>query len=182
MQIDSSAIWESNRMMIKPWHLFAIILGFTLLSMPLWPLTYSVDAVRVVEVEVEREPIVIVTPEPLAQRCLARIIYGEARSDSIEGQHAVAWAALNRTVDGRWPSSVCGVSTQPSQFTLAGALVERDAWETSLAVARQVMIDRFNKEQDPTNGAVFFAHVKPGQTLPWAHGKGLKISHHTFWR
>jgi spore germination cell wall hydrolase CwlJ-like protein len=184
MQIDSSAIWESDRMIIKPVHLIAMFLGSMVLSMLITGLiTSSVDAVRVVEVEVEREPIVIVEPDPIAVRCLARVVYGEARSDSIEGQRAVAWAALNRTVDGRWPSSVCLVAVQKGQFALAPQTVERDAWETSLAVARQVLIDRHNREPDPTNGAVFFAHVKPGQTLPWTHGKdGLKISHHTFWK
>ena len=180
MQIESSEIWESNRMMIKPVHLLAIILGFWLTIYGARPPAIEIETVRVVEVE--REPIVIVEPDPIAQRCLARIVYGEARSDSIEGQHAVAWVALNRTVDGRWPSSVCGVALQKGQFSLAPQTVERDAWQASLDVARQVLIDRFNKEPDPTNGAVFFAHVKPGQTPPWAHGKGLKISHHTFWR
>ena len=171
-------------MMIKPGHQLAIILCSILPSMIFTGLLpSSVDAVRVVEVEVQREPIVIVEPDKIAQRCLARIVYGEGRSDTVEGQRAVAWTALNRTVDGRWPSSVCGVALQKGQFSLAPQTVERDAWEASLDVARQVMIDRHNREPDPTNGAVFFAHVKPGQTLPWAHGKdGLKISHHTFWR
>lgn len=184
MQIESSAIWESDRMIIKPVHLIAMFLGSMVLSMLITGLiTSSADAVRVVEVEVEREPIVIVEPDPIALRCLARVVYGEARSDSIEGQRAVAWAALNRTVDGRWPSSVCGVSTQPRQFALAGALVERDAWQASLDVARQVLIDRHNREPDPTSGAVFFAHLKEGQKLPWYRGNnGLQISHHTFWK
>jgi spore germination cell wall hydrolase CwlJ-like protein len=177
-------------MMIKPVQLLAMILGSILISMLIVLLIFGVrmfttdtDRVRVVEVEVEREPIVIVTPpDPIALRCLARVVYGEARSDTVDGQRAVAWTALNRTVDGRWPSSVCGVAMQKGQFSLAPKTVERDAWQASLDVARQVLIDRHNREPDPTNGAVFFAHVKPGQTLPWTHGKGLKISHHTFWK
>ena len=167
-------------MMIKPVHLLAIVLGFWLTIYGARPPAIEIETVRVVEVE--RDPIVIVKPDPVALRCLARIVYGEARSDTVEGQQAVAWAALNRTVDGRWPSSVCGVAIQKGQFSLAQKTVERDAWEASLDVARQVLIDRHNGEPDPTGGAVFFAIVKPGQTLPWAHGKGLQISHHTFWR
>lgn len=158
-------------------YVLAIVLAFMLLIYGLVP---PVERVRIVEVE--RDPIVIVEPDPVALRCLARIVYGEARSDTVDGQRAVAWVAINRTVDGRWPSSVCGVAIQKGQFSLAPTLVERNAWEASLDVARQVMIDRHNGEPDPTGGAVFFAYVKPGQTLPWAHGKGLKISHHTFWR
>ena len=159
-------------------HVLAIVIAFLLLIYGIVP---PVERVRIVEVE--RDPVVTVTPpDPIAVRCLARVVYGEARSDTVEGQRAVAWVAINRTVDGRWPSSVCGVALQQGQFSLAPQTVERDAWEASLDVARQVLIDRHNREPDPTVGAVFFAHVKPGQTLPWAHGKdGLKISHHTFW-
>jgi spore germination cell wall hydrolase CwlJ-like protein len=158
-------------------HVLAIVIAFLLLIYGIVP---PVERVRIVEVE--RDPVVTVEPDKIAVRCLARIIYGEARSDTVDGQRAVAWTALNRTVDGRWPSSVCGVAIQKGQFMLAGPSVERNSWEASLDVARQVLIDRHNREPDPTNGAVFFAHVKPGQTLPWTHGKGLKISHHTFWK
>jgi hypothetical protein len=65
---------------------------------------------------------------------------------------------------------------------LAPPSVERNAWEASLDVARQVLIDRHNREPDPTNGAVFFARLKEGQKLPWYRGNGLQISYHTFWR
>jgi len=158
-------------------HVLAIVIAFLLL---IYGLVTPIERVQIVEVE--RDPIVIVEPDPIALRCLARIIYGEARSDTAEGQRAVAWVALNRTVDGRWPSSVCGVAMQKAQFSLAPQLVERNAWEASLDVARQVLIDRHNGEPDPTNGAVFFAYVKPNQKLPWVHGQGTRISHHTFWR
>jgi len=160
-------------------HVLAALIAFFLLIYALVP---PVEPVQ--PAEIERPPIVTVAP-PLdlsEARCLARVIYGEARGD-VAGQRAVAWAAINRTMDGRWPSTVCLVAVQKGQFSLAPQTVERDAWQASLDVARQVMIDRHNREPDPTNGAVFFAHVKPGQTLPWTHGKGgLKISHHTFWK
>ena len=158
-------------------HVLAIVIAFLLL---IYGLVTPIERVQIVEVE--PDPIATFEPDKTAVRCLARVVYGEARSDTVEGQRAVAWVALNRTVDGRWPSSVCLVAVQKGQFALAPQTVERDAWQASLDVARQVMIDQHNREPDPTNGAVFFAHVKPGQTLPWAHGQGTRISHHTFWR
>ena len=159
-------------------HVLAIVVAFLLLIYGIVP---PVERVRIVEVE--RDPIVIVEPDPVAMRCLARIVYGEARSDTAEGQRAVAWVALNRTVDGRWPSSVCGVALQKGQFSLAPrTLVEPNAWEAALTVARLVLTERHAGAQDLTAGAVFFALAKPGKPLPWTHGPGLTIGQHTFWR
>lgn len=44
--------------------------------------------------------------------CLAQAIYYEARSESEEGQRAVAQVVLNRVRHPAWPSSVCGVVYQ----------------------------------------------------------------------
>ena len=49
--------------------------------------------------------------------CLALNIYHEARGEPIEGQRAVASVTLNRTLDPRWPSTVCGVVYDPQQFS-----------------------------------------------------------------
>jgi hypothetical protein len=51
------------------------------------------------------------------QLCLARAVYFEARGESLEGQLAVAEVVLNRTASGVYPSSICGVVTQPAQFS-----------------------------------------------------------------
>ena len=44
--------------------------------------------------------------------CLAQAIYYEARSQSEEGQRAVAQVVLNRVRHPAWPNSVCGVVYQ----------------------------------------------------------------------
>jgi len=53
---------------------------------------------------------------PLAQLrahdCLAQAIYYEARSESEDGQRAVAQVVLNRVRHPSWPNSVCGVVYQ----------------------------------------------------------------------
>ena len=51
------------------------------------------------------------------QDCLAKAIYFEARGESLEGQLAVAEVILNRTTSGVYPSTICGVVTQPAQFS-----------------------------------------------------------------
>ena len=47
-----------------------------------------------------------------ALQCLAEAIYYEARSESEDGQRAVAQVVLNRVRHPSWPSTVCGVVYQ----------------------------------------------------------------------
>lgn len=47
-----------------------------------------------------------------AQRCLAQAIYFEARSEPVEGWHAVADVVINRAISRRYPASICGVVFQ----------------------------------------------------------------------
>jgi len=49
--------------------------------------------------------------------CLAKAIFGEARSESVAGQLDVAQVVLNRVASDLFPNSVCGVVNQDSQFT-----------------------------------------------------------------
>ena len=82
--------------------------------------------------------------------CLAAAVYYEARSESLQGQRAVAQVVLNRVRDPLFPASVCGVVFQGSerytgcQFSFAcdGSLSAPPrgvAWERSKAVARAAL-------------------------------------------
>ena len=84
------------------------------------------------------------------QRCLAEAVYFEARSESVEGQAAVAQVVLNRVKSGLYPSNICGVVYQnrhrhlACQFTFAcegKALRIRDteSWERAKQVASAVL-------------------------------------------
>src|SRR5947209_6711056 len=73
--------------------------------------------------------------------CLAKAVYFEARGETIEGQLAVAEVVLNRARSGRFASSICGVVTQPAQFSFirAGKFPavneSSDCWKKALAIA-----------------------------------------------
>jgi hypothetical protein len=75
------------------------------------------------------------------QLCLAKAVYFEARSESLEGQLAVAEVVLNRARSGVYPPSLCGVVTQHAQFSFirAGRFpapnAASDAWHRALAIA-----------------------------------------------
>ncbi len=75
------------------------------------------------------------------QECLAKAVYFEARGETLEGRLAVAEVVLNRAASGLYPSTICGVVTQPAQFSFirGGKFppVNRtsQAWREAVAVA-----------------------------------------------
>lgn len=75
------------------------------------------------------------------QLCLAKAVYFEARSESLEGQLAVAEVVLNRAASGRYPPTICAVVTQKAQFSFVhgGRLptpdTNSDCWHKALAIA-----------------------------------------------
>jgi hypothetical protein len=75
------------------------------------------------------------------QECLVKAIYFEARSETLEGQLAVAEVILNRAGSGIYPSTICGVVTQPAQFSFIRAgqfpVPDRNSegWRKALAIA-----------------------------------------------
>jgi spore germination cell wall hydrolase CwlJ-like protein len=75
------------------------------------------------------------------EECLAKAVYFEARSESLEGQLAVANVVLNRAKSGVYPSTICNVVTQPWQFSFIrkGRFPTPDrssrAWHDAAAIA-----------------------------------------------
>ena len=124
-------------------------------------------------------------PMDSEMRCLAGAVYFEARGEPLAGQLAVAQVIINRTEDGRFPRSYCGVVTQPGQFsfmrgTRMPAVREGTAaWTRAIAVAR--IADK-GLWESPAEDAVFFhaRHVSPG----WSRTKTrlAQIDRHIFYR
>ncbi len=88
------------------------------------------------------------------QDCLAQAIYYEARSESEDGQRAVAQVVLNRVRHPAWPNSVCGVVYQGPlrpgggcqfTFTCDGSLERRAegiGWARARALAAEALAGR----------------------------------------
>jgi hypothetical protein len=81
-----------------------------------------------------------------ALECLTQAVYYEARSESDDGQRAVAQVVLNRVRHRAYPNSVCGVVYQGSErvtgcqfsFTCDGSMygaIEPYAWERARRIA-----------------------------------------------
>jgi spore germination cell wall hydrolase CwlJ-like protein len=120
------------------------------------------------------------------QDCLASAVYFEARGEPLEGQLAVAEVVLNRTTSGRYPTSICGVVTQPWQFSfvnrtrsIPAANRGSEAWRRAVAIAR---IAQDRTSDTLTDGVLWYHadYVNPswGRRL----NRETKIGLHIFYR
>jgi spore germination cell wall hydrolase CwlJ-like protein len=96
---------------------------------------------------------------------LVEVALAESRGEGTEGMRAVMHTVLNRVLDGRWPSTIYGVVTQPRQFSgiefdddgkalLGYTFLRRKAFYAARALA-----DVVAELPDITDGANhFYAH------------------------
>ncbi len=125
--------------------------------------------------------------------CLALNIYHEAGGETVEGKIAVAQVSINRTENGRFPGTICGVVKQKTVWQ--GATVCQFSWyctdkgkriqplsspsfRESFEVARKVLIDGIRL--DHMREALYFhaRSVKPN----WGKVKVAQIGNHVFYR
>lgn len=119
-------------------------------------------------------------------KCLATMVYGEARGESVKGKVAVAYTALNRAGN----KTICEVVLAPKQYSIfndnpslrAAALslrmnpkkknvIEERAWEQSVEVAKAVL----NEEvPDPTNGSTHYLAPEMMKSLGYIYPQWSK--------
>ena len=115
-------------------------------------------------------------------RCLATSIYFESKGEPLVGQLAVAQVVLNRAKQKRFGSSVCGVVTQPGQFSfvrggrLPAVDEDRREYRTAIAVAKVALAEAWDS---PAPQALYFN----ARRAPFA-GKTrvAAIGNHIFYR
>jgi hypothetical protein len=124
---------------------------------------------------------------PLGEQlhCLAAAVYFEARGEPLAGQLAVAEVIINRSRDGRFASTYCGVVAQPGQFSfmrgraMPPVRTGTPAWQRAVAIARIADQGLWRSE---AGEAMFFhaAYVRPS----WSHRKTrlAQIDTHIFYR
>jgi spore germination cell wall hydrolase CwlJ-like protein len=125
------------------------------------------------------------TSEPLSaeERCLAGAVYFESKGESLSGQLAVARVVMARAKSGRFPSTLCGVVYQKSQFSFVrgGSMppiaTSSNHWRNAIAISKIALNDSW---KSPVEGALFFhaRHVSPG----WRLTRIGSIDNHIFYR
>ena len=126
-----------------------------------------------------------------AEKCLAEVVYFEARGEAVRGQIAVAQVVMNRVFSGKYPDSVCGVVYQNKhrhmtcQFTFAcdnyaDVIREPDMWDRARKIAKamldgQIWLPEVGKS---THYHAYYVHPS------WVHEmtKLWKFGVHTFYR
>ena len=115
--------------------------------------------------------------------CLAGAIYFESKGEPLAGQLAVAEVIINRAKSGRYPSSLCGVIKQPSQFSfvrggrIPAIAKDNPYWRKAVAIAHIAMKDLADS---PAAEALSFhaTYVSPG----WRMKRVARVGNHIFYR
>lgn len=89
----------------------------------------------------------VAVPEPSAEPemyfteddvvAMAKMLWGEARGCALDNQQKAVWCVLNRVDDSRFPDTIQGVLSQPSQFH--GYSPDFPVWDELYAVALDVL-------------------------------------------
>lgn len=98
-------------------------------------------------VEVEKEKIVTVEKEPnykynissVEREMLARLVYLEANTESLECQSAIASVVINRWLSKQWGSTIASVIYSPYQFSPSGLIYKTTPTETNYAAVDQIL-------------------------------------------
>lgn len=117
------------------------------------------------------------------ERCLAGAVYFESKGESLAGQLAVARVVMARSKSGRFPTTLCGVVYQKSQFSFVrgGGMppiaTGSNNWRNAVAISK---IALNNSWKSPVEGALFFhaRHVSPG----WRLTRLGSVDNHIFYR
>lgn len=153
------------------------------------PLLYANSSPVKVEIEpdIDVEQLHLAsTSRPYSQAdvaCMAEALYHEARGEGTQGQQAVAEVILNRVDSRQFPSSVCGVINQPSQFsyTIGGAKPIRNkaAFLRARSIAESALA---GAPRNLTGGATYF-HT-PAVSPSWSRRfqRTVQIGRHIFYR
>ena len=137
------------------------------------------------------EPVVA---EPAQVKCLATMVYGEARGETAEGQVAVAYTAVNRALNSP-KSTVCKQVLKPMQYSAFNDNAALKAAATSLHLEpiQRNSIDKANWLQavqvatmvleksipDPTKGSVSYLAPKVMKLKGYRTPKWAKVFAHT---
>lgn len=135
----------------------------------------EVEVMSVLKEEVKSMQVVNITDEEFD--LLSKLIAGEARGESYDGQLAVAAVVINRVKDDRFPNSVEDVIYQKNAFSVVkNGEINIDETDSSLKAAQEALYGK-----DPTDEAIYFWNPKIA-TCTWIKRLDpyLTIGNHVF--
>lgn len=99
----------------------------------------EVEVVKEKIVEVEKEPTYKYSVSSVEREMLARLVYLEANTESLECQQAVASVVINRWQSGKWGNTIASVIYARYQFSPAGLIHKTTPTETNYVAVDHVL-------------------------------------------
>lgn len=108
------------------------------------------SSVQAKTVKQQKKEVINITNEELL--LLSKLVTGEARGESYEGQVAVAAVVINRVKDPRFPNSIKDVIYQKNAFSVVkDGSINMQPTESAYTAAQEALYGN-----DPTNQAIYF--------------------------
>lgn len=130
----------------------------------------------------ESNPEPVVGYDTRGLKCLSDNVYHEARGEGELGMRLVADVTLNRVLSSEFPSTICKVVYQRSQFswtTQKRSITERSVYNTAKRIAKNAL----HRTADKSKGALYFyGHRVVTPTWSWYKKTTVKHKSHTFMR
>lgn len=130
---------------------------------------------QVQEQEEKKEAVINLNDEQIM--LLSKLVAGEARGESYEGQVAVAAVVINRVKDSRFPDSLEGVIYQKNAFSVVkNGTIYAQPTSSTYRAAQEALYG-----SDPTNNAIYFWNPDIS-TCNWINTLNpyLRIGNHVF--
>lgn len=126
-------------------------------------------------VKQQKREVINITNEELL--LLSKLVTGEARGESYEGQVAVAAVVINRVKDSRFPNTLEGVIYQKNAFSVVkNGKINAEPTSSTYRAAQEALYGN-----DPTNDAIYFWNPDIS-TCSWINTLNpyLRIGNHVF--
>lgn len=128
-------------------------------------------------VKQQKREVINITNEELL--LLSKLVTGEARGESYEGQVAVAAVVINRVKDPRFPNTIKDVIYQKNAFSVVkNGRINAQPTSSTYRAAQEALYGN-----DPTNNAIYFWNPDIS-TCSWINtlNPHLRIGNHVFAR
>ena len=135
----------------------------------------NINQINIKSLKQSKKEVINITNEDLL--LLSKLVTGEARGETYEGQVAVAAVVINRVKDPRFPNSIKDVIYQKNAFSVVNdGSINMQPTESAYNAAVDALYGK-----DPTDKAVFFWNPDIA-TCKWIKTLNpyLKIGNHVF--
>ena len=120
------------------------------------PIAVAIAAITTIA-SCTKKPETEVVVSKRAAECMARAMYFESVRSSWDGMIAVGSVVMNRVNSDAYPSTVCGVVSQPGQF--APGVMSRQMNDRYLPLTREAAVSVLSGERHPDVAEAEFFHA-----------------------